>query len=64
MKEHMTNQEKLSDKLVDDLLNVIYKYDMVNMATVFDVMDTVKQQLINDGINRDAAMLSGGGESL
>lgn len=60
----INSQEKLSDKLVDDLLNVIYKYDMVNMATVFDVMDTVKQQLINEGINRDAAMLSGGGESL
>lgn len=54
------NNEKLSDRLIDDLLNVIYKYDMVNMATVFDVMDTVKQQLINDGINRDAAMLCGG----
>jgi len=48
------NQGKLADGLVDDLLEVIHKYDeTLYMATVIGVLELVKQQLINDSIEDD-----------
>ena len=45
------NQGKLADGLVDDLLEVIHKYDeTLYMATVIGVLELVKQQLINDSM--------------
>ena len=43
------NQGKLAGGLVDELLEVIHKYDeTLDMATVIGCLELVKQQLIND----------------
>ena len=43
------NQGKVAGGLVDELLEVIHKYDeTLYMATVIGCLDLVKQQLIND----------------
>ena len=43
----MTDQKKLIDGLVDDLLRVIHEYDeSLYMATVIGCLEFVKQQLI------------------
>jgi hypothetical protein len=43
------NQGKLAGSLVDELLEVINKYDeTLYMATVIGCLELVKQQLIND----------------
>jgi hypothetical protein len=48
------NQGKVADGLVDDLLEVIHKYDeTLYMATVIGCLELVKQQLINDSVEED-----------
>jgi hypothetical protein len=49
------NQGKLADGLVDELLEVVHRYDeTLYMATVIGVLELVKQQLINDSLeNQD-----------
>jgi hypothetical protein len=49
------NQGKVADGLVDELLEVIYRYEeSLYMATVIGCLEFVKQQLINDGLeNKD-----------
>lgn len=48
------SQGKLSDGLVDELLETIHKYDeTLYMATVIGVLELVKQQLIQESIDRD-----------
>jgi hypothetical protein len=48
------NQGKLASGLVDDLLELIHKYDeTLYMATVIGVLELVKQQLINDSVQED-----------
>ena len=43
------NQGKVAGGLVDELLEVIHKYDeTLYMATVIGCLELVKQQLIND----------------
>ena len=43
------NQGKLAGGLVDELLEVIHRYDeTLYMATVIGCLELVKQQLIND----------------
>ena len=43
------NQGKLAGGLVDELLEVIHKYDeTLYMATVIGALELVKQQLIQD----------------
>lgn len=43
------NQGKLAGGLVDELLELIHKYDeTLYMATVIGCLEFVKQQLIND----------------
>ena len=43
------NQGKVASGLVDELLEVIHKYDeTLYMATVIGCLELVKQQLIND----------------
>jgi hypothetical protein len=45
------NQGALSQGLVDELLNVVHKYDeRLYMSTVIGVLEIVKQQLINDSL--------------
>lgn len=45
------NQGALAQGLVDELLEVIYKYDeSLYMSTVIGVLEIVKQQLINDSL--------------
>jgi len=45
------NQGKLAGGLVDELLEVIHKYDeTLYMATVIGCLELVKQQLINDSV--------------
>ena len=45
------NQGKLAQGLVDELLDVIHKYDeTLYMSTCIGVLELVKQQLINDSI--------------
>jgi hypothetical protein len=45
----IVNQGQLAGGLVDELLEVIHKYDeTLYMATVIGVLELVKQQLIND----------------
>ena len=47
------SQGKLIDGLVEDLLEAIHKYDeTLYMATVIGTLEYVKQQLINEGIDR------------
>jgi len=50
------NQGKVAGGLVDELLEVIHKYDeTLYMATVIGVLELVKQQLINESMeNNDA----------
>jgi hypothetical protein len=43
------NQGKVAGGLVDELLEVIYKYDeTLYMATMIGCLELVKQQLINE----------------
>lgn len=45
------NQGKLAQGLVDELLEVVHKYDeSLYMSTVIGVLEIVKQQLINDSL--------------
>ncbi len=45
------NQGKLAGGLVDELLEVIHKYDeTLYMSTVIGCLELVKQQLINDSL--------------
>ena len=45
------NQGALSQGLVDELLEVVHKYDeSLYMSTVIGVLELVKQQLINDSL--------------
>ena len=45
------NQGKLAGGLVDELLEVIHKYDeTLYMATVIGCLELVKQQLINESM--------------
>jgi len=48
------NQGKLAGGLVDELLEVIHKYDeTLYMATVIGVLELVKQQLIQESIEEE-----------
>lgn len=48
------NQGKLADGLVDELLEVIHKYDeTLYMATAIGCLELVKQQLINEAMGED-----------
>lgn len=48
------SQGKLADGLVDELLEVIHKYDeSLYMSTVIGVLELVKQQLIQESIDRE-----------
>jgi len=48
------NQGKLAGSLVDELLEVIHKYDeTLYMATVIGALELVKQQLIQDSIEEE-----------
>jgi hypothetical protein len=48
------NQGKLAGGLVDELLEVIHKYDeTLYMATVIGCLELVKQQLINDSVENE-----------
>jgi hypothetical protein len=48
------SQGKLADGLVDELLEVVHKYDeTLYMATVIGVLELVKQQLIQESIDRE-----------
>ena len=48
------NQGKLAGGLVDELLEVIHKYDeTLYMSTVIGCLELVKQQLINDAMEED-----------
>lgn len=46
------NQGKLASELVDELLEVVHRYDeMLYMSTVIGVLELVKGQLIMDSID-------------
>ena len=48
------NQGKLAGGLVDELREVIHKYDeTLYMATVIGCLELVKQQLINESMEED-----------
>ena len=48
------NQGKLADGLVDELLEVIHKYDeTLYMATAIGCLELVKQQLISEAMEED-----------
>jgi hypothetical protein len=48
------SQGKLADGLVDDLLKTIHKYDdTLYMATAIGCLELVKQQLIQESIDRE-----------
>lgn len=48
------NQGKVAGGLVNELLELIHKYDeSLYMATVIGCLELVKQQLINDSIEGD-----------
>jgi hypothetical protein len=48
------SQGKLIDGLVEDLLEAIHKYDdTLYMATVIGALEFVKQQLINESMERE-----------
>ena len=52
----MTDQKKLIDGLVEDLLRVIHEYDdSLYMATVIGCLEFVKQQLIDEANEDDDA---------
>jgi len=45
------NQGKLAGGLVDEMLELVHKYDdTLYMATVIGCLELVKQQLINDSL--------------
>jgi hypothetical protein len=45
----MTDQKKLIDGLVEDLLEAIHQYDgTLHLATVIGCLEFVKQQLIDE----------------
>jgi hypothetical protein len=48
------NQGKVADGLVEELLEVVHRYDeSLYMATVIGVLELVKQQLIMDSIESE-----------
>lgn len=48
------NQGKVAGGLVDELLEVIHKYDeTLYMATVIGALELVKQQLIQESIEEE-----------
>ena len=48
------NQGKVAGGLVDELLDLIHKYDeTLYMSTVIGCLELVKQQLINDSVEND-----------
>ena len=48
------NQGKLAGGLVDEMLELVHKYDdTLYMATVIGCLELVKQQLINDSVEDD-----------
>jgi len=48
------NQGKVAGGLVDELLEVIYRYEeSLYMATVIGCLELVKQQLINEAVEDD-----------
>ena len=48
------DQGKLANGLVDELLEVIHKYDeSMYMSTVIGVLELVKQQLITESLNME-----------
>ena len=48
------DQGKLANGLVDELLAVIHKYDeTMYMSTVIGVLELVKQQLIQESMDRE-----------
>ena len=48
------NQGKVAGGVVNDLLEVIHKYDeSLYMATVIGCLELVKQQLINESLEND-----------
>ena len=48
------NQGKVAGGLVDELLELIHKYDeTLYMSTVIGCLELVKQQLINESIKSD-----------
>jgi hypothetical protein len=50
----IVNQGKLAGGLVEELLEVIHKYDeTLYMATVIGALELVKQQLIQDSIEEE-----------
>ena len=53
--EHMNlNQGKVAGGLVDEMLELVHKYDdTLYMATVIGCLELVKQQLINDSLEND-----------
>jgi hypothetical protein len=52
--EVILSQGKLADGLVDDLLEAIHKYDeSLYMSTVIGVLELVKQQLIQESLEKE-----------
>jgi len=48
------NQGKVAGGLVDELLEVIYRYEeSLYMATVIGCLELVKQQVINEAVEDD-----------
>jgi hypothetical protein len=48
------NQGKLAGGLVDEMLELVHKYDeTLYMATVIGCLELVKQQLINDSVENE-----------
>ena len=48
------NQGKVAGGLVDEMLELVHKYDeTLYMATVIGCLELVKQQLINDSMEDD-----------
>ena len=48
------NQGKVAGGLVDEMLELVHKYDdTLYMATVIGCLELVKQQLINDSLEDD-----------
>jgi hypothetical protein len=50
------NQGKVASGLVDEMLELISKYEeTLYMSTVIGVLELVKQQIINDNVENDDA---------
>ena len=48
------NQGKVADGFVDEVLEVIHKYDnSLYMSTVIGCLELIKQQLINDSLEEE-----------